>query len=110
MSKPDPDLPPDLLSALEPWQDRLTAAYFDPEARRQAIGDLRTWLGERQAAEHLQAVVRRLVGEASRRAAPPAPEQAAAPLLSGADLEDRIITAYPYPVATPYRALTEQES
>jgi hypothetical protein len=113
MSKPDADPPADLLSseAARLWQQRLTEVYFDADDRRETIDGIRAWLTEVDAAGHTEAILRHLVGVASRQAVPPAQEtNQASALLCGASLEDRIITSYPYPLATPYRALTEQES
>jgi WD40 repeat protein len=100
------------------WQARLTAAFFDPSAKHEAIREVREGVARLapglsgDALEALQrAVVGRLVGAASRDARPPARvDAAAAPVLGGEELENRVIARYPYPVAVPYRKVTEQES
>jgi hypothetical protein len=65
------------------WQARLTASYFDDDARRAILAESA------------------LPWPARRRSSPP-PE--------GTDgVEERIITTYPYPIARPYSSLTEKE-
>jgi WD40 repeat protein len=120
MTKPDDLHLSTLLSspAVADWQARLTAAFFDADAKRQVIADIRDGvagqlpsLAPERMQELQKAVIARLVAVAAREAKPPEPERPPAQaLLEGAALEDRIITGYPYPIATPFRKLTEQES
>jgi hypothetical protein len=102
------------------WQSRLTAAFFDAEAKRRVIDEVRSTIADLMHAEDaakLEPLQRRVVGHrielASRDASPLDQERESEPQpipIAGADLEDRVVTSYPYPIATPYRALTEQES
>src|SRR6516164_3207041 len=116
MRKPrEPDVQAILRTpAAAAWQARLTASFFHADGRRQVLDEVRDQLAAlapglspAELQELLPQVLSRLIGAASRDASPPAPEGEPAPP-PGHALEDRIITAYPYPVATPYRALTEQ--
>src|SRR5262245_7860442 len=118
MGKPADTLVDDILrsEAAAGWQAGLTAAFFDADVKRQLIDVVQrevSALVPATDANQLQAlqqrVIRYLVGLASREARPPSREtEPRIPLLAGATLEDRVITAYPYPIAKPYRALTEQ--
>jgi WD40 repeat protein len=113
MSKPDDRLHALLQApAAAAWQARLTAAFFDADAQRQAVEELRAWIAQNadlppaRRETLLADVLRHFLATASRHAVAPAADVPS----TGAELEDHVITAYPYPIATPYRALTEQES
>jgi DNA polymerase III delta prime subunit len=100
------------------WKERLTAAFFDTEARRAIIHEIREAIATDSTLEDPAAlesirhqVVRHLVGLASRDARPLEPAPAArSSTNSGHALEDRIVTTYPYPIAKPYRTMIEQDS
>jgi hypothetical protein len=100
------------------WTARLTAAYFDADARRKVVEEIRqgiVTLAPGIAPDELntlqQRVLSHLVGQASRDARPPdRGSEAGTPLPSGPELEDQVISTYPNPIATPYRSLIEQES
>src|SRR4051812_9040203 len=96
------------LQAAAGWRARLTAAFFDPEARLLVVDEIHRQVaataadsgtGEREALQ--QGVIRRLLVIASRDAGPPA-RDAVAPASppGGPELEDRVIRTYPYPIAT----------
>src|SRR4051794_15724851 len=88
------------------WKDRLTAAFFDTEARRAVIHEIRASIAVGPAGEETagleslrERVVSHLVGLASRDARPPDRDPAPPPsTISGPALEDRIVTNYPHPI------------
>ena len=95
------------------WRARLTAVYFDAEARaealqhiRQAVADLHPAADPAQLADIQEAALCQLDGLASRDAVAPEGITASATAL----LEDRIIDEFPQPIAAAYRRLTEQRS
>jgi WD40 repeat protein len=100
------------------WQTRLTAVFFDAEANRKVIDEIRAAIAEQRHAEDvakLESLRRRVVGHlvslASRDAIAPDRGAPARPApIAGAELEDRVVTSYPYPIVTPYRAFTDEVS
>jgi hypothetical protein len=104
-------------NAAASWLARLTKAFFDGDAKRQVITGIHEEIaamfpkmrpGELEGFQ--QAVLSHLIGLASRDASPPTSEIVAPQILCGPELENHVIANYPYPIATPYRSLTEQES
>ena len=99
------------------WQSQLTAVFFDGDAKREVVREIReaiageeTGLPEGDLGELQQAVIAQLAAQASRDATRPEEAEAEGERLEGWELEDAITRTYPYPVAVPYRALTQQES
>lgn len=119
MSKPAPLPLNELLRAPEAagWQAKLTAVFFDAEAKRQCIAVIRE--GVASFAPHLSAdelnqlqtaVVGRLVGLASRDARQPAAAETPAVQPLGSDeVQNAVLRSYPYPIAAPYHKFEEQE-
>jgi hypothetical protein len=119
MTRPSPQL---LLQLLETpparaWLGQLTAAFFDREAKAAVLDAVRAGLPalapglDPDALRQLgDGLVQELCRQASRDALPPAEDAPGPAPLAGHTLEDQILTAYPYPVAAAYHALTEQDS
>jgi WD40 repeat protein len=102
-----------LRAAVAAWQAPLSAAYFDPEAKQRVLDEVRAGVAAQapdlpahELAGLQDRVIAHLLGTASRDAPPPAGDAAPA---AAEDIEERIVTTYPYPVARPYSALTEKE-
>jgi hypothetical protein len=120
MSEHLDELSEDILRSEEAagWQARLTAAFFDGEVKRAIVNEVRESIasktpeGPEKSDALLQPILRRLIGVASRDARSPGREVSmpVETLISGPDLEDRIIDQYPYPIATPFRALVRRKS
>jgi len=100
------------------WQARLTECFFNEEEKRRLIREVRQAVAAQAAGlapddvEAVQGeVVRRLVGLASNAAGRPEhPEEPRPRKRTPQQIEDLVIDCFPYPIATCYRAFTEQQS
>src|SRR5262249_38296689 len=100
----------DLLASAQgrAWRDRLAACFFDADAPQPPFEEVRAGVravaADRPPAEQealQEEALAALCFEASRLAVAPRP--------GGEELADRVIATYPYPIARPYLALTEEE-
>ncbi len=117
MQQPDEQLLRQVLDSdgARGWLDRLIACFFDREAKKAVLDDVRAGLpglAPGLDAEGLRGlgdgVIQELCRQASRDARPPSADGPAPP--AGYELEDEILQKYPYPIAAAYRALAEQDS
>jgi len=92
------------------WIAALTEVFFDQQAKRLLLAEIRQTLADRVPAEVHDAIIRDLCCRASRAARPPSPPFAPVPAtLDWPSCEDRILDAYPFPVAVPYHALSRPQ-
>jgi WD40 repeat protein len=115
--KPDEQLLQQVLrgDAVRGWLDRLIACFFDREAKKAVLDDIRAGLADLASdldGEGLRrlgdGLIQELCRQASRDARPPSVDGPAP--RTGHELEDEILQHYPYPIAAAYRALGEQDS
>jgi WD40 repeat protein len=120
MSKPGEALLRQVLDAApaREWAARLAAGFFDREARKAVVDEVRAALPalapglDDDGLRELRAgVIQELCREASRAAVRPSRDEPPGPaLLSGPDLEDAVRERYPYPIAVAYNALLDQSN
>jgi hypothetical protein len=109
--QPDQRLLQDLLASnqAEPWLAALTAAFFDQQAKRLLLADIRQALADRAAPELIATFIQELCCRASRAARTPELPATPPAALDWPACEDRILDAYPLPIATPYHAMTQPQ-